>query len=189
MLYFPFFRPLFCLAPDAGGASGGMDAGDSAPQAEAAAQDVQEPEAQADAQAAPAAEGLPEQAQQTEPDTQRAPENAQKTEETETPQALRERVAAMQAKLVEYQLRTAAALSGVAKERIPYVMRMADVAGLDPSAADAAERYQQAIDKVLEIVPELRGGAGTGGTGNFARKPVKEADPDMARIEKNILGM
>ena len=74
------------------------------------------------------------------------------------------------------------------KERIPYVMRMADVTGLDPTAADAAERYQQAIDKVLDDVPELRGGAGTGSTGNFARKPVDPVDPDLEKITRNILG-
>ena len=47
---------------------------------------------------------------------------------------------------------------------------------------------QQAIDKVLADVPELRGGAGTGSTGNFARKPVNGDDPDIARIQRNILG-
>lgn len=175
MLYFPFFRLTPCLAPDAGGASGGADAGNDTAQAEAVQQDAQPAETQAETQAAPAAQKQPEQAQ-AEGDTERAQEGAQKTEQAETPEALRERVGAMQVKLGEYQLRTAAALAGVAKERIPYVMRMADVAGLDPSAADAAERYQQAIDKVLEAVPELRGGAGTGSAGNFARKPVKEQD-------------
>lgn len=188
MLYFPFFRLTPCLAPDAGGASGeaAVDSPEQQTGQADAVQDTQTAEAQADAQDAPAAEGQPAEKQKTESDTERAHEDAPEKEQTAP---LKERLANMQAKLVEYQLRTAAALSGVAKERIPYVMRMADVTGLDPSAADAAERYQQAIDKVLEIVPELRGGAGTGGTGNFARKPVKEADPDMARIEKNILGM
>ena len=187
MLHFPFFRPMLCLAPDAGGASGeaAVDSPEQQTGQADAVQDTQTAEAQADAQDAPAAEGQPAEAQQTESDTERAQEDAPE-EEQETP--LTERLAAMQAKLGEYQLRTAAALAGVPKERIPYVMRMADVTGLDPTAADAAEHYQQAIDKVLADVPELRGGAGTGSTGNFARKPVDTVDPDIARIQRNILG-
>ena len=187
MLHFPFFRPMLCLAPDAGGASGeaAVDSPEQQTGQADAVQDTQTAEAQADAQDAPAAEGQPAEAQQTESDTERAQEDAPE-EEQETP--LTERLAAMQAKLGEYQLRTAAALAGVPKERIPYVMRMADVTGLDPTAADAAEHYQQAIDKVLADVPELRGGAGTGSTGNFARKPVDTVDPDIARIQRNIIG-
>ena len=189
MLHFPFFRPFLCLAPDTGGASGDAAAADSAEQQtgqdETAQSNAQAAETQADVQAAPAAQKQPEQAQQAESDTERAQE-AEPEEEQTAP--LKERLAHMQAKLGEYQLRTAAALSGVPKERIPYVMRMADVTGLDPTAADAAERYQQAIDKVLADVPELRGGAGTGSTGNFARKPVDTVDPDIARIQRNILG-
>ena len=187
MLHFPFFRSLLCLAPDAGGASGGaaVDSPEQQTGQADAVQDAQTAETQADAQAAPAAQKQPADEQQAESDTERAQEDAPEKEQ-ETP--LAERLAAMQAKLGEYQLRTAAALSGVPKERIPYVMRMADVTGLDPTAADAAEHYQQAIDKVLADVPELRGGAGTGSTGNFARKPVDTVDPDIARIQRNILG-
>lgn len=94
MLYFPFFRPLLCLAPDAGGASGGADTGDNATQAEAVQQDTQPAETQAEAQDAPAAKKQPEQAQ-AEGDTERAQGSAQKTEQAETPEALRERVHAM----------------------------------------------------------------------------------------------
>lgn len=187
MLHFPFFRPMLCLAPDAGGASGETAVGSpeqQTGQAEAV-QDTQTAETQADAQAAPAAQKQPAEEQQAESDTERAQEDAPEKEQTAP---LKERLAKMQAKLGEYQLRTAAALAGVPKERIPYVMRMADVTGLDPTAADAAEHYQQAIDKVLADVPELRGGAGTGSTGNFARKPVDAVDPDIARIQRNILG-
>ena len=180
MLHFPFFRPMLCLAPDAGGASGeaAVDSPEQQTGQAEAVQDTQEAETQAAAQAAPAA-------QKPESDTERAQEDAPEKEQTAP---LKERLANMQAKLGEYQLRTAAALAGVPKERIPYVMRMADVTGLDPTAADAAEHYQQAIDKVLADVPELRGGAGTGSTGNFARKPVDTVDPDIARIQRNILG-
>ena len=189
MLHFPFFRPFLCLAPDAGGASGSGDAAaeDSAAQQAGqadAAQDAQTAETQAAAQAATAAPEQPEQEQKPESDTERAQEDEPEKEQTAP---LKERLANMQAKLGEYQLRTAAALAGVPKERIPYVMRMADATGLDPTAADAEERYQQAIDKVLADVPELRGGAGTGSTGNFARKPVDPVDPDLEKITRNIL--
>ncbi len=217
MLHFPFFRPMLCLAPDAGGASGeaAVDNPEQQTGQAEAAQDAQKTETQADAQAAPATEGLypaaasggsrreerresqgakgdhasspeqPAEENQTESDTERAQEDEPEKEQTAP---LKERLANMQAKLGEYQLRTAAALSGVPKERIPYVMRMADVTGLDPCAADAAEHYQKAVDKVLYDVPELRGGAGTGSTGNFARKPVEPVDPDIAKITRNILG-
>lgn len=184
MLHFPFFRPMLCLAPDAGGASGetAVDIPEQQTGQDEAVQDTQEAETQA---AAPAAQKQPAEEQQAESDTERAQEDAPEKEQTAP---LKERLANMQAKLGEYQLRTAAALAGVPKERIPYVMRMADVTGLDPTAADAAEHYQQAINKVLADVPELRGGAGTGSTGNFARKPVDTVDPDIARIQRNILG-
>lgn len=187
MLHFPFFRPMLCLAPDAGGASGetAVDSPEQQTGQAEAAQDAQKTETQADAQTAPAAERQPAEEHQTESDTERAQEDAPEKEQVAP---LKERLANMQAKLGEYQLRTAAALAGVPKERIPYVMRMADVTGLDPTAADAAEHYQKAIDKVLADVPELRGGAGTGSTGNFARKPVNGDDPDIARIQRNILG-
>ncbi|MDY5514684.1 MAG: hypothetical protein SPG32_08095 [Candidatus Ventricola sp.] len=178
---------MLCLAPDAGGASG--EAAVASPEQQTsqaeAVQDTQTAETQAAAQAAPSAEGQSAEEQQAESDTERAQEDALEKEQTAP---LKERLANMQAKLGEYQLRTAAALAGVPKGRIPYVMRMADVTGLDPTAADAAEHYQQAVDKVLADVPELRGGAGTGSTGNFARKPVDTVDPDIARIQRNILG-
>ncbi|MED9821514.1 MAG: hypothetical protein U0J65_05730 [Christensenellales bacterium] len=200
MMHFSFFRPVLFCAPDAGGGAG--DGGAADPE-QACVQEQTAPEAAA--QNAPAAEGLypavasggngreerrePEQpAEAAVSDTERAQDEVKSDEQIETPEALRERMTAMEKKLGEYQLRAAAALAGVPKSRIPYVIRMADVADIAPDAADAAERYQQAIDKVLEAVPELRGGAGTGSTGNFARRTMEAADPDIAQIRRNILG-
>lgn len=209
-MFFDFFRNRIFLAPDAGGAAGETPEQAAQPEQTAAAQADAPAAPEAARQAAPAAPGPsdphdghrhnvpgvsnPVPAGLTQPDAappegdaKRAPE---RQPEEEGREALRERVAQMQAKLGEYQLRTAAALAGVPKERIPYAMRMADVTGLDPSAADAAAQYAAAIAKVLEAVPELRGGAGvgTGSVGNFARRSPDAIDPDIAKIEKNILG-
>lgn len=209
-MFFSLFRNPIFLAPDAGGAAGDAPEQAAQPEQTAAAQADAPAAQEAAPQAAPAAKGQPDPydghkhnvpgvskpvpAGLTHPDAappkcdaERAPE---KPAEEDGKEALRERVAQMQAKLGEYQLRTAAALAGIPKERIPYAMRMADVEGLDPSAADAAAQYTAAIEKVLEAVPELRGGAGvgTGSVGNFARKSADAIDPDIAKIEKNILG-
>ena len=189
MLTFPFFRMLPFFSPDAGGGSEeSMDAGGDARQSgqdAPQAQNAQIPQPQAEGQAAPETPGPAAGDQRAEPDTQRAPEGGQKTEET--PETLREQMTAMKARLGESQLRTAAALAGVSRGRIPYVLRMADVSGIDPDAQDAADRYQQAVDKVLTDLPELRGNAaGTGSVGNFARRQPE--DPDAERIRRNILG-
>ena len=66
------------------------------------------------------------------------------------------------ARAMQAELRTAAALAGVPKERIPYVLRMCDTEGIDLDAADAQDKLDAAVAKVLEAVPELCGGAGTG---------------------------
>ena len=86
------------------------------------------------------------------------------------------------------ELRTAAALAGVPKERIPYVLRMCDTEGIDLDAADAQDKLDAAVAKVLEAVPELRGGAGTGSTGNFARRNGGAEDALDAKIRANIMG-
>lgn len=89
---------------------------------------------------------------------------------------------------MQAELRTAAALAGVPKERIPYVLRMCDTEGIDLDAADAQDKLDAAVAKVLEAVPELRGGAGTGSTGNFARRNGGAEDALDAKIRANIMG-
>lgn len=81
-----------------------------------------------------------------------------------------------------------AALAGVPKERIPYVLRMCDTEGIDLDAADAQDKLDAAVAKVLEAVPELCGGAGTGSTGNFARRNGNAEDALDAKIRENIMG-
>lgn len=189
MPHYPFLRVY--LAPDAGGTTptedGAIENHEAEPigQPETPQQSAQQTETQAAAQNAPATEGEPAAEQKEKRDTERAQDTPPNEEQTVS---LSQRLDTMQAKLAETQLRSAAALAGVPKARIPYVMRMADVTGLDPSAADAAESYQKAVDKVLADVPELRAGAGTGSAGNFARKPIDTVDPDIERIKRNILG-
>ena len=118
MLHFPFFRPMLCLAPDAGGASGetAVDIPEQQTGQAEAVQDTQEAETQAAAQAAPAAQKQPAEEQQAESDTERAQEDAPEKEQTAP---LKERLANMQAKLGEYQLRTAAALARAARVTLP----------------------------------------------------------------------
>lgn len=98
------------------------------------------------------------------------------------------RVVTANARAVQAELRTAAALAGVPKERIPYVLRMCDTEGIDLDAADAQDKLDAAVAKVLEAVPELRGGAGTGSTGNFARRNGGAEDTLDAKIRANIMG-
>ena len=98
------------------------------------------------------------------------------------------RVVTANARAVQAELRTAAALAGVPKERIPYVLRMCDTEGIDLDAADARDKLDAAVAKVLEVVPELRGGAGTGSTGNFARRNGGAEDALDAKIRANIMG-
>ena len=89
------------------------------------------------------------------------------------------RVVIANARAMQAELRTAAALAGVPKERIPYVLRLCDTEGIDLDAA---------VAKVLEAVPELCGGAGTGSTGNFARRSGNAEDALDAKIRANIMG-
>lgn len=98
------------------------------------------------------------------------------------------RVVTANARAVQAELRTAAALAGVPKERIPYVLRMCDTEGIDLDAADAQDKLDAAVAKVLEAVPELRGGAGTGSAGNFARRNGNAEDALDAKIRANIMG-
>ena len=77
MLHFPFFRPMLCLATDAGSASGVYNAADGTAQQTCqaeAVQDTQTAETQADAKAAPAAQKQLAEENQTESDTKRAQE-------------------------------------------------------------------------------------------------------------------
>ena len=56
------------------------------------------------------------------------------------------------------------------------------------AAPDAQDKLDAAVAKVLEAVPELHGGAGTGSTGNFARRSGNAEDALDAKIRENIMG-
>jgi len=176
----PFRLSQLCLAPDAGGGMG-EDAAPNTEPAQDPAQEQEKPAQEAAAQDPPAAEGQP--AAQTE-----NPPVQEDTKPDDAPDHAKQLEAAQQ-RIMTAELRSAAALAGVPKERIPYVLKLADTTGIDLNANDAGEKIEAAIGKVLTDLPELRGSAGgTGSTGNFARKTGEAEDPDMARIRKNILG-
>ena len=59
---------------------------------------------------------------------------------------------------------------------------------LDRHTAATQDKLDAAVAKVLEAVPELCGGAGTGSTGNFARRNGGAEDALDAKIRANIMG-
>lgn len=183
MFHFPMFHfPMVCMAPDTGAGGGAPEEPVHENAADGEAQNPQDPPADVSAGGQSATSAPP--ASQA-PDTERAPQTEEKTEQPDAEKQLE----AAQQRIMTAELRSAAALAGVPKERIPYVLRLADTTGIDLNANDAGEKIEAAIGKVLTDLPELRGSAGgTGSTGNFARKTGEAEDPDMARIKKNILG-
>ena len=79
------------------------------------------------------------------------------------------------AALIDSELRAAAALAGVPRERLPYMLRMADRAGMDAEGADLSALAEAAVAQVLSDVP----GLGGGGTGSPASPPrIPAPDPD-----------
>ncbi|MFR5787109.1 MAG: hypothetical protein ACLUHE_08355 [Christensenellales bacterium] len=91
------------------------------------------------------------------------------------------------ARAMQAELRTAAALAGVPKERIPYAC-VCDTEGIDLDAADAQDKLGRGGRQGTGAVPELCGGAGTGSTGNFARRSGNAEDALDAKIRENIMG-
>lgn len=199
----PFFRPMLCLAPDgaASGAAAMPEVADTRQDGTQAGQEAQTAVSaanEADAPDAPVAQKQPEQAHREGDHKHSLPAEPKgsaahthelpKAGDPQTPSA-EERLVTANARLLDAELRSAAALAGVPKARIPYAVRMAETKGIDLNAEDAAEKIAAAMEKVLSDVPELRSsaGVGTGSVGNFARR-TEAIDPDMARIEKNILG-
>lgn len=170
-MWYPFRSFLF-FAPDDG-------AGDGAPAAETAA----EPTAQPDAED-PAPVDVPaEQAAAPEPAAPAAQPTAGADKARDAHPDAEAQITAANQRALQAELRSAAALAGVSKERIPYVLRLADTAGIDLAAADADGKIASAIEKVLGDLPELRGGAvGTGSVGNFARKPTQPTDPFLVGL-------
>ncbi len=80
-----------------------------------------------------------------------------------------EKLAFMTEKLLTACAQAEAAKLSIPENRVPYVLRMADLNGIDPTAEDAAGMVREVLEKVVADVPELRGG-GTGSPGAFRRK-------------------
>lgn len=176
---YPFRRTLVCFAPD--GVPGG------APAAEAEDQQNQ-PETQQPETAAPTEQTAPQAAQTAAPAGEEQPAVKDEPKKDGETDDLAARIVTANARAIRAELRTAAALAGIPKARIPYVLRMCDTEGIDLDAADAQEKLDAAVAKVLEAVPELCGGAGTGSTGNFARRSGNAEDALDAKIRENIMG-
>ena len=138
MIGFPFFRISRLFSPTAEGAP-------ADPPADLPAEEPADPPT--DPPASPAEEPADP---PTDPPAETTPETPPPAPDA---QALTQR-------LMDAELRAAAALAGVPAARIPYAVRMAQVAGADAPDADMAKLCGDAIGRVLTDVPELRGGAG-----------------------------
>lgn len=169
------FNPfrMFCFAPD--GVPDGAPAADAENEREQ--HDDQQPETTeqtGDAAAKAAQTAAPAGKEQPVPKDE--PKKDDKADD------LAARVVTANARAVQAELRTAAALAGVPKERIPYVLRMCDTEGIDLDAADAQDKLDAAVAKVLEAVPELRGGAGTGSTATLPAETAAQRTRSTQRF-------
>ena len=130
------FNPfrMFCFAPD--GVPDGAPAADAENEQEQ--HDDQQPETTeqtGDAAAKAAQTAAP--AGKEEPVPKDEPKKDDKADD------LAARVVTANARAMQAELRTAAALAGVPKERIPYVLRMCDTEGIDLDAADAQDKLER----------------------------------------------
>lgn len=82
--------------------------------------------------------------------------------------------AALSEALLKAKAELVCARLGVPAARVVYVLRLAELGGIDPLLGD--DMIREAVSKVLADVPELRGG-GTGASGAFraAQAPLKDA--------------
>ena len=127
------FRPfrMFCFAPD--GVPDGAPAADvENEQEQHDDQQLETTEQTRDAAAKAAQTAAPAGKEQPVPKDE--PKKDDKADD------LAARVVTANARAVQAELRTAAALAGVPKERIPYVLRMCDTEGIDLDAADAQDK-------------------------------------------------
>ncbi len=66
---------------------------------------------------------------------------------------------------------------------------LCDTEGIDLDAADAQDKLDAAVAKVLEAVPELRGGAGTGKHGQLLpAETAAQRTRSTQKIRANIMG-
>jgi len=74
------------------------------------------------------------------------------------------------ARAIRAEARAALSALGVPAARLDAAVKIAELTGINPSDAKAGEKIAAAAQKVLELVPEFKGGAGTGSTVATPRK-------------------
>ena len=88
--------------------------------------------------------------------------------------------------LLTTQAEAQAAMLGVKSEKIKHVVKMAELAGIDPMASDAAEKIGQQVKAVLADVPELLNAGGTGSAGAFARTTETASERMAAEFRRGL---
>ncbi|MEG1842817.1 MAG: hypothetical protein RR296_01090 [Clostridia bacterium] len=86
------------------------------------------------------------------------------------------------------EARAAAAGLGVRADRVRYTVKLADLSGIDLGKEGACEKVSAAISKVLEVMPELKGGAGTGSLGNPPRQQLTPQDTAVQEFRRGLNG-
>lgn len=106
---------------------------------------------------------------------------AKEAEKTEKDKA--SKAAEPDARVVDAELRAAAALAGIPAERIPYAVRLADRTKAS-EAEDTAAWAEAQIKQIVQDLPELaRQANGTGSAGERARQSTAKKDPFLQGLE------
>lgn len=118
----------------------------------------------------PAAETKP--ATEAKPSAEQPPETtpAKEVEKPAEPD-YKAQAADFATRVVQAEARTALAGLGVPAARLDAALKVADLAGINPSDAKSGEKIAAAVAKVLELVPEFKAGSGTGAAVATPRKP------------------
>lgn len=103
-----------------------------------------------------------------------------------------EKISKANARLVKSEAKAAAIAAGVKPEKVPYVVKLADLDGIDVDDDDGpdSDAIKKAIDKVLKDMPEFKAQAAGGGSGTGFQvgadgsqsggKPAQNAKPNAA---------
>ena len=89
---------------------------------------------------------------------------AKETDAEEGVKAQPDRQAEVLTRIYNAELRAAAAMAGVPKERIPYLLRLCDRTGADAPDGDMATLAEQAVQQALTDIPELKGAVPAAGS-------------------------
>lgn len=140
---------------------------DAAEQADATKDAAEDAAKEADQGAADADQDEAQQAQEAE----QAADPTEQAEQKAAPD-----IGALQAQVLDAELRAAAAVAGVPANKLAYVTRLADRSQAE--GADPAEYAAAQIKQILTDFPELaQQPGGTGSAGNYARKQEPTKDP------------